>query len=227
MRQKVITIAQQKGGAGKTTLAAHTAIALMQRGLRVAVVDIDPQGSLSRWHAVREERMGEGYTGLHFSALSGWRVGSEVSRLRRNYDVILIDSPPHVETEARTAIRSADLILVPVQPSPTDVWATQATVALAQKEKKPVMTVMNRVNANSKIAGKLRSELSELSENHLGNRVAFASAIMEGKGVTELDPNSQASKEVKALVEEIIALFPEDVIEETKQERKERVLVSA
>lgn len=215
MRQKVITIAQQKGGAGKTTLAAHLSVAMMQRGFRVAVVDIDPQGSLSRWHDVREERMGEGYTGLHFSALSGWRVGSEVNRLRRDYDVILIDSPPHVETEARTAIRAADLILVPVQPSPTDVWATQATVTLAQKEKKPVLTIMNRVNAKSKIAGRLRSELSELSDSHLGNRVAFASAILEGKGVTELDPKSQASQEIKAIIEEVVALFPEDIVDES------------
>ena len=216
MRQKVLTIAQQKGGAGKTTLAAHTAIALMQRGYRVAVIDIDPQGSLGRWHKVREERLGEGYTGLHFSTLSGWRVGSEVNRLRRQYDVILIDSPPHVETEARTAIRAADLVLVPVQPSPTDVWATQATITLAQNEKKPVLTVMNRVSANSKIAAKLCKELTELSDHTLGNRVAFASAIMEGKGVTELDAKSPASQEIKALVEEIIALFPEDLADESQ-----------
>lgn len=218
MRQKVITIAQQKGGAGKTTLVAHTAIALMQRGYRVAVVDIDPQGSLSRWHSIRADRMGEDYTGLHFSSLSGWRVGSEVNRLRRSYDVILIDSPPHVETEARTAIRAADLILIPVQPSPTDVWATQATVTLAKNEKKPVRTILNRLSPNSKIAAQLRKELTDLADGHLGNRVAFASALMDGKGVTEVDPKSQASQEIKALVEEIIAIFPEDITEpqETK-----------
>lgn len=212
MRQKVLTIAQQKGGAGKTTLAAHTAIALMQRGYRVAMVDIDPQGSLTRWHDVREERLGEGYTGLHFSALSGWRVGSEINRLRRHYDVIIIDSPPHVETEARSAIRAADLVLVPVQPSPTDVWATQATITLCKNEKKPVMTILNRVNPNSKMAIQLRKELTELSDRTLGNRVAYASALMEGKGVTELDPKSLASQEIKGLVEDIIALFPEDAL---------------
>jgi chromosome partitioning protein len=214
MRQKIITIAQQKGGAGKTTLVAHMAVALMQKGFRVAIIDIDPQGSLTRWHEVRAERMGEGYTGLHFSALTGWRVGSEANRLRRsNYDIVLIDSPPHVETEARTAIRAADLIIVPVQPSPTDIWATQATIKLAKTEKKPVLTVMNRVAPNSKLAIQMRAELSDLSDTYLGNRVAFASAILEGKGVTELDPKSQASLEIKALVEEMVALFPEDVRE--------------
>ena len=95
---KVITIAQQKGGAGKTTVAAHVAVALSQKGNRVAVVDIDPQGSLTHWHKLREERFGEGYTGLSFVHVSGWRVGSEVSRLSRSCDFVIIDSPPHTET---------------------------------------------------------------------------------------------------------------------------------
>src|SRR6202012_3167521 len=112
---KVITIAQQKGGAGKTTVAAHVAVALAQKGNRVAVIDIDPQGSLTHWHGIREEKLGEGYTGLAFTALSGWRVGSEVARLRKQADFVVIDSPPHTETEARTAIRSADVIIIPVQ----------------------------------------------------------------------------------------------------------------
>lgn len=209
MRQKVIVVAQQKGGAGKTTLVAHLAVALTQRGLRVALIDIDPQGSLSRWHAIREKRMGEGYTGLAFSTVSGWRVGTEVSRFKRQVDVVLVDSPPHVETEARTAIRAADLVLVPVQPSPTDLWATQATVAYAMSEKKPVRTVLNRVNAKSKLLAKIRAELSELAATTLGNRVVFASALLEGKGVTEIDPKSLASQEIKQLVQEISALFPD------------------
>src|SRR5690606_34037651 len=120
-----ITIAQQKGGAGKTTMAAHLAVALAQKGNRVGILDIDPQGSLSHWHGIREKTYGEGYTGLQHVAVSGWRVASEVSRMKKQCDFIIIDSPPHTETEARTAIRAADLILLPVQPSPTDLWATK------------------------------------------------------------------------------------------------------
>ncbi|TAE33173.1 MAG: ParA family protein [Alphaproteobacteria bacterium] len=213
MRNKVITVAQQKGGAGKTTLVVHLAVALMQRGCRVALIDIDPQGSLGHWHRIRTERMGEGYTGLHFSTLSGWRVGSEVSRLRKNYDVILIDSPPHVETEARTAMRSADLIIVPVQPSPTDLWATKATMDYAKSERVMARIVMNRMAPQSKIAQAIMDELDGLCDAKLGNRIVFASALLEGKGVTEVDPKSQASQEIKALTEELLALFPQEVLE--------------
>lgn len=212
---KVITVAQQKGGAGKTTLAAHIAVALSQKGNRVAVVDIDPQGSLSHWHGIREKKLGEGYTGLSFTSLSGWRVGSEVARLRKSHDFIIIDSPPHTETEARTAIRSADLIMVPVQPSPTDLWATQATLELAKAEKIPVRVVLNRVNNNSKLASAIADELPELAETRLGNRVLYAAALMEGRCATELEPSSLAAREIKDLVKEILALV-KDEDEETE-----------
>lgn len=221
MGQLVITIAQQKGGAGKTTIAAHLAVALSQRGFRVAVVDIDPQGSLTHWHRIREELFGEGYTGLYFTALSGWRVGSEVARLRRSYDIILIDSPPHVETEARTAIRSADLVVVPVQPSPTDLWATKATVDIAKAEGKQVRTVMNRVNPTSKIFDAIRAELTDIATTKLNNRVGYASALLEGRGVTEIAPASPASQEIKMLAAEMLEFMPKDEFMDNAAEASE------
>ncbi len=227
---KVITVAQQKGGAGKTTLAAHIAVALAQKGNRVAVLDIDPQGSLTYWHKIREDRLGEGYTGLTFNALSGWRVASEISRLKKTCDFIIVDSPPHTETEARTAIRSADLVVLPVQPSPTDLWATKATLDVAKNEKVPVKVVMNRVPANSRLAATIAAELPELAETTLGNRVLFASSLMEGRTATEMDPSSVAANEVKALVKELLGVFaPEEEEEETvvapkaKSRRKQAV----
>lgn len=203
MSHTVITIAQQNGGAGKTTIAAHLAVAWSQRGKRVAVVDIDPQGSLTQWHKLREQRFGEDYTGMSFASISGWRVGSEIARLKREHDIIIIDSPPHTETEARTAIRSADIVLIPVQPSPTDLWATQATVALAKAERIPVRLVLNRVTANSRLAQIIAKELPDLSTTTLGNRVLFASSLMEGRCATEAAPKSPAALEIKALAKEI------------------------
>lgn len=224
---KVITIAQQKGGAGKTTLAAHLAVALSQTGNRVAVVDIDPQGSLSFWHRIREEKFGEGFTGLNFSSVSGWRVGSEISRLRKLQDYIIIDSPPHTETEARTAIRCADLILIPVQPSPTDLWATKATLDLARSEKLPVKLVLNRVAHNTRLAQAIIDELPEpdLMETQLGNRVLFAASLLEGKCATEIEPSSPAAKEVKSLVREILRWVAEE--EKPVAVNQKRMLESA
>ena len=227
---KVITIAQQKGGAGKTTVAVHLAVALAQKGNRVGILDIDPQGSLSHWHSIREKRFGEGYSGLTHLAVSGWRVASEVSRMRKHCDFIIVDSPPHTETEARTAIRSADLIIIPVQPSPTDLWATKPTLELAKAEKVPVKVLLNRVPANSKLAVKIAEELPDLAETTLGNRVLFASSILEGRAATEADPASVAALEIKSLVKEITDLFkssePEDEPEValSKNRKKEKEL---
>lgn len=218
MAHHVLTIAQQKGGAGKTTVTAHLAVCLSQRGFRVAVIDIDPQGSLTRWHGLREERYGEDFTGISFAALSGWRVGSEISRLRRNHDFILIDSPPHTETEARTAIRNADLVMIPVQPSPTDLWATQATVDLAGTDNIPARVLLNRVPPKAKLNETIARELPETMQTRLGNRVIFASTLLEGRGVTESAPSSPAALEVKNLVTEVLNFFPELLEDETMEE---------
>src|SRR5271167_334773 len=113
----VITVAQQKGGAGKTTLAANLAAALAGRR-RVALLDTDPQHSLARWHALRA---GRDVAAIGLSDVSGWRLAGELDRLRRNHDVLIVDSPPQVDTDARLAVRAADLVLVPVQPSPPDL----------------------------------------------------------------------------------------------------------
>lgn len=222
---KVITVAQQKGGAGKTTVAAHLAVALSQKGNRVAIIDIDPQGSLTHWHSIREENLGEGYTGLSFTSVSGWRVSSEVSRMSKSHDFVIIDSPPHTETEARTAIRAADLILIPVQPSPTDLWATKATLTLAKNEKVPVRIILNRVPANSRLAQAIAGELpTELSKNTLGNRVLFASSLMEGRCATEVDPSSVAAQEIKALVKEVLNIVqPKDEADEDGKKSKKKL----
>ena len=220
---KVITVAQQKGGAGKTTVAAHLAVALNQKGNRVAVIDIDPQGSLTYWHKLREQRLGEGYTGLTFAAVSGWRVSSEVTKLAKTHDFVIIDSPPHTETEARTAIRSANLIIVPVQPSPTDLWATKATLDLAKNERIPVRIVLNRVPANSRLATAISAELpKELASTTLGNRVLFAASLMEGRCATEVDPSSVAAQEIKSLVKEILKIVQPPEVEEVDEKKSRK-----
>src|SRR5689334_4150228 len=134
MPGSVITIAQRKGGAGKTTLATQLAVAWARCGARVAALDIDPQRSFSAWVELRQARVGEKQIGFDFAALPGWRAAQWVDDRVNGADLVLIDAPPHAETEARIAVRAAALVVVPVQPSPLDFWATAETLKLARDE---------------------------------------------------------------------------------------------
>ena len=132
----VITIAQRKGGAGKTTLATQLAVAWARCGARVAALDIDPQGSFSTWVDLRRARLGAKAIGFDFAALPGWRAAQWVDDRVGSADLVVIDAPPHAETEARIAVRAARLVVVPVQPSPLDLWATAETLKMAQDERR-------------------------------------------------------------------------------------------
>lgn len=212
MAGKVFTVAQQKGGAGKTTLAAHLAIAWSQTGRRVAVVDIDPQGSLTAWFQARAQAMANA-PGLVHSQITGWRTQKEVERLSRENDVVVIDSPPHAETEAKIAVRVASLVLVPVQPSPMDLWATRPTLELARTEKVPVLLVFNRVPPRGNLVETLIAKAGDefhappavaIASQRIGNRISYAGALLEGRSVTETDTGSRAALEIHALAEEIL-----------------------
>jgi chromosome partitioning protein len=120
----VITIAQRKGGAGKTTLATQFAVTWARRGARVAALNIDPQGSFSAWVDLRQARLGAKAIGFDFAALPGWRAAQWVDDRVGSVDLVVIDAPPHAETESRIAVRVARLVVVPVQPSLLNLWAT-------------------------------------------------------------------------------------------------------
>ncbi len=202
MVARVITVAQQKGGAGKTTMAAHLAVAWANQKRKVAIVDTDPQGSLTQWYKVRQSVLDDS-TGITFAAISGWRVRSEIDRLKHTHDIIVVDSPPHTDAEARTAIRCADLVVIPLQPSPMDVWATSATIQICKQEKVPVKMVLNRVHPQAKLTAAISGDMVGLTANRFGNRVIFAGSLLHGLGVTEADANSTAAEEVRALAKEI------------------------
>jgi chromosome partitioning protein len=195
----VIAIAQQKGGAGKSTVAANLAAGLAARR-RVALLDTDPQATLSRWAELRAGR--EGAAAITFEAPSGWRVPGAIDKLGRSHDVLILDTAPHAETDSRVAIRAADLVLVPMQPAGPDLWASEATLKLASAEKRAVRVLLNRVPAQGKLKDVIAAELAARKlatlGPGLGNRAGFATAFMLGLGVTESAPRSQAAEEITA-----------------------------
>jgi chromosome partitioning protein len=204
----IITIAQQKGGAGKTMLAANLAAAWAATAA-VALLDIDPQRSLKRWHALRTANA-KATAPIAFSDLSGWRLGAEIDRLQKSADIILIDTPPHIDADATRAIRAASLVLIPVQPSPPDLWAAEGTLKLAATERRRVALLMNRAAAKSRLRTAIENEIAgrqlTLLAPALGNRAAYALAFSQGMGVTETAPRTTAGHEFAALADAVLEI---------------------
>lgn len=216
-RAATIVIAQSKGGAGKTTLTAHLGVAFAELGHAVTLIDTDRQGSLARWHEQREAREGAGRARLAFIATTGWRLPGEILRQARDNTILLVDTPPRADVEVRTVIKCADLVVVPVQPSPVDVWATLSTLEIAESEQVPVLLVLNRVPARAALTTAMRRELARydvgLASTCISNRVALAAAFTGGWGISESAPGSAAAIEIAAFASELGALLPSSLSE--------------
>jgi chromosome partitioning protein len=204
---KVIAVAQQKGGAGKTMLAAQLAVVFAQT-MSVAILDIDPQGSLTVWGKLRAAAP-KAANKITIANTAGWRLTTELDKLKASHDIVLIDTPPVIDTDARRAIRAADLVLVPLNPSPPDLWAAEGTIKLAAEEKRKIALVFNRAPTASRLRKRLEAEIAgrglALLETALANRAGYANAFADGLGVTEAGPTTQAAEEVAALAQAVLA----------------------
>ncbi|WP_294928286.1 ParA family partition ATPase [uncultured Paracoccus sp.] len=210
MAGRIITVAQQKGGSGKTTLAANLAVELRGRGHSIALVDTDPQGSLGRWFMERLGCVGED-EGLEFSTSSAWGASYESEKLKRRFDFVIIDTPPKIDSDLRPALRVADLVVVPVATSHVDLWATEGVLDLARREKAEALIVLNRTRSNTRLGAEVAQSAAELgaavAEAQLANRVAYAESLGQGRGAGESARNASARAEIAALVDEVLAAF--------------------
>ena len=208
MPGRVIAVVQQKGGSGKTTLAVNLAVSCLRRGLSVALLDTDPQGSLGRWFMARRERLGE--AGMEFSTSSAWGVSYECEKLKRSADIVIVDTPPKVDADLRPALREADLILVPVASSHVDLWATEGVLDLAARERKSAWLVLNRVRSGTRLAedvARAAADMTaELATARLANRVVYAETLGQGLGAEEAGAKGVRA-EVATLTDEVLHLL--------------------
>ena len=204
----IISVQNQKGGVGKTTLAIHISYVLSSSNKRVLLIDADPQGSSRDWAAAREDEPPFSVVGLDRPT-----IHRDLKSLSEGYDHVVIDGPPRVTDLARSAIIAADLVVIPIQPSPYDVWAVQEVINLIQealvfKENLKSVFVINRKIVNTAIGRDVVEALSEYSipvaTAQICQRVIFAESAARGQTVIECERNSAASKEVKALVKELL-----------------------
>jgi chromosome partitioning protein len=203
----VIAVLNQKGGVGKTTICTNLAAAFSLAGERTLYIDADQQGSALDWNAVRQLPPLFTVVGIPRNT-----IHRDIASLAEPYRWVLIDGPPRVYDVAKSAIAAADMVLIPVQPSPYDVWAAKEIVDLINEVSilkpnlKSVFTI-NRKVVNTAIGRDVSEALAAYKipvlKTAICQRVAFAESAQQGLTVLETDPNGQGAKEVAALCAEI------------------------
>src|SRR5258706_15604370 len=203
----IIGVLNQKGGVGKPTIAVNLAAVFARDGHRVLLVEAAPQGSSLAWSGARESRPPFPVVGMPKPTLH-----RDLPEVARDYDVVVIDGAPRVNELGRAAIMASDLVIIPVQPSPYDVWATQDVVGLVReaqvfKEQLRAVFVINRKIVNTAIGRDVGTALAEfgfpIAEVALCQRVIYAESAAQGLAVIEAAPTSEAAREITRFAETI------------------------
>ena len=217
MTAKVITVFNQKGGCGKTTIAMSLAGSFGLRGYSALVVDMDPQGTASRWSSAAPEDHPFPASVMSLAPMEG-KMHREVKNHIDKFDAIFIDCPPAMNSAAPTsAMLVSDLALIPVVPSPADIWAAEsakklAEAAQANNEELVARVVANMVQRSTSLAKELIELLEEdkdfpLMKSSLGSRAAFREAQILGSTVHQVPRAAAAIQEIEAMADQVLALL--------------------
>jgi len=206
----IIAILNQKGGVGKTTLSVNLGSALALGGKRTLLIDADPQGSALDWQAARQ-----GETLFPVVGMAKPTLHKDVPGLAAGYEHVVIDGPPRANDLAKSAIMAADLVVIPVQPSPYDVWAAEeiikliGEVALFKENLKSVFAINRKIGNTAigrDVADALKGYPFPLAATTISQRVVFAESAATGLSVLEVEPKGLAAKEIRSLIRELLEI---------------------
>ena len=204
---KIVAVLNQKGGAGKTTIATNLAHALQMDSHKVLLVDSDPQGSARDWNAASDGAI------VKVVGMDRATLAKDIQSVVDNHDFIIIDGAPQIADLAIAAIKCADMVLIPVQPSPYDIWACEDLVEIikARQEitngKPKAAFIISRVIKNTQLGKEIREALEgyglPVFKNYTTQRVVYAKSAATGSTVLSNDTKEDASNEIRAIAKEL------------------------
>ena len=205
----VISVLNQKGGVGKTTLSTHLARALQLQGKDILLVDSDPQGSTRDWAATRKEQT------LPVVSIDRPTIDKDLKNIRK--DFIIIDGAPRSNEIILSAIKASNAVIIPVQPSPYDIWATSDLVRIVKEHIQKTNGTLKAAFVVSRVikGTKIGSEIIEILSNYeiqvlktlITQRVIYPNSAAAGTTVLDQDPKGEAAEEIRALTNEILQMF--------------------
>lgn len=213
---KILTIANRKGGAGKSTCAAHISIEAIKKGLKVILIDLDPQKTLEGWWNQRKEE------NPFLAEASAATLSEMLGKVRKqNFSLCIIDTPGDTSANATTGIEIADLVLIPSKPTSPDLSAIGRTISMVKESRKNFFFVVTQAISQSKTALQAASVLSEfgpVAPSTISHRVSYAHAMASGLSAAELD--KAASEEISSLWEYVSSRLSFD----KKIEKKSKII---